>query len=230
MRTKTGFLCYRYLLATALIAGATFTACSNNNTAPIAPPSRPSPTPTPVLTPAPTPSPVPSPAVTTEPVLTGYPNYFITVDGYGGGLEFPKGSTPSTDSITLTTQVTAPAGYPTTIPSGQTGAGSTAVAPWLSFQLAQALTLSGSFQVLVCGPFATSGTYYIALFDVSGSSPVFEDSTSVPSSLLQPCTSSELKLGGGRGFGPATRRIAPMASSSTLSTDVYYLGTFQAGS
>jgi hypothetical protein len=132
------------------------------------PSPRPTASPTPTPSPSPTATSSPTSGSTTAPVVPGQPNFFPLVSGYGGEIEFPAGSTPTNDTITLETQVTQPSGYPT-IPPSDPAAGSTAVSPWLTFQLAQPLTTPASSKVLlgICGPAGPTGTYYYALFDLT---------------------------------------------------------------
>jgi hypothetical protein len=206
-----------------LAALAAVNACSSNNSTPVAPTHTPTPTASPIATPTvvPTSTPSPGPATTTEPITPGSYNAFPTVGGYGAGIEFPTGSTPTNDPITLTTQITQPAGYPTAIPTGNPGAGTSPTAPWLTFKLENTLTLpssSSSIYIALCGPYP-AGTYYLALFDITAANE-FLDSFQLTGSPAS-CTSSETAM---VRRALSTRRLRPDAT--TLSTDLYYIGVF----
>lgn len=124
---------------------------------------------------------------------------------------------PSNDQITLTTQITQPLGYPTTIPSGQPGAGTSPVAPWLTFQLAQYLTIPSSQEIYVlpCGSY-TAGQYYIALFDITENYFIVSIKMANPSEPGA-CTASDILQ-----RAIKSNRIRPQ----DLNTDQFYIGVF----
>lgn len=162
-------------LSVMLALGAlVISACSNSNSYSSPPPVR---TATPTAKPTPTPTPTSSPIAgsTTEPIVPGTANTFPTVSGFGGSVTFPAGSSPvSGDTVTLTTTLSLPAGFPSVIPPGPgiIGAGAMPVAPWLTFTVAQTLTVPSSgviaFSFLLANPPGT-GQYFFAVYDLTAS-------------------------------------------------------------
>jgi hypothetical protein len=158
-------------LSVMLALGAlVFSACNSSNSYSPPPPVR-------TATPSPTPTPTSSPVAgsTTEPIVPGTANTFPTVSGFGGSVTFPAGSTPASgDTVTLTTTLSMPAGFPSVIPSGPgiIGAGATPVAPWLTFTVASTLTTPASstilFTFLLANPPAV-GQYFFAVYDLTAS-------------------------------------------------------------
>jgi hypothetical protein len=121
--------------------------------------------------PSPSPTAVPSPVSVTKPMAAGSAITFPTVGGDGGSITFPDGSAPITgNSITLTTALSIPDGYPTTIPPGFNGVGASAVAPWMTYRLAKTLNTPGGSNIIVQFSFATNppdGDYYLGIYDIT---------------------------------------------------------------
>lgn len=183
---------------------------------------------TPTATPAtPTPTPSASPVAgsTTEPIVPGAANTFPTVSGYGGSVTFPAGSSPvSGDTVTLSTTLSLPAGFPSAIPPGPgiIGAGATPVAPWLTFTVAQTLTIPSSgvitFGFLLANPPAT-GQYFFAVYDLTAS-----PTTPIATGLVSFSSQPPRRRGA---FMRGTMHVKPGQSGNMIiAGHEYYLGLF----
>jgi hypothetical protein len=122
-------------------------------------------------TPSPSPTAIPSPVSVTKPMVAGSAISFPTLGGDGGSITFPNGSQPiSGNQITLTTALSLPENYPTKIPPGFNGVGASAVAPWMTYQLAKTLNTPGGSNIIVQFSFATNppdGDYYLGIYDIT---------------------------------------------------------------
>ncbi|MEO6991796.1 MAG: hypothetical protein ABI346_04735, partial [Candidatus Baltobacteraceae bacterium] len=170
-------------------------------------------------TPTPSPSGTPNALSTTEPIAPGAFNLFPVFDGYGGAIEFPSGSMPANDPVTLTTQIAQPPSYPTAIPTSYPGYGSVPVAPWLTFQLSQPLSVPPGSQLFVaaCAPSSPAGTYYLALFDITQQNMFI---TSISTNAPQPCGSDRsLRIA-------RLLKRARTFANPVISTDQFYIGSF----
>jgi hypothetical protein len=110
---------------------------------------------------------------TSEPLSVGVPISFPSLGGDNGSIAFPAGSTPVQGNvITLTTALSLPAGYPTSIPPGYDfpGVGATPIAPWLSYKLSEGLNYNGDILVnIVYANQPPPGDYYLAVYDITSS-------------------------------------------------------------
>jgi hypothetical protein len=165
----------RPLSVVLALSALVISACNNSSTTTPTPVRTATPTAKPTPTPTPTPTSSPASGSTTEPIVPGTANTFPTVSGYGGTVTFPAGSAPASgDTITLSTALSLPAGFPTGIPSGPgiIGTGATPVAPWLSFTVAQTVSVPSSgvitFSFLLGVP-PSVGQYFFAVYDLTAS-------------------------------------------------------------